>query len=125
MKGRGVGYKSLEGFITVVRSIHRSAGIPEGICPTYGEKMKAIVICKMFFVGTGVFDATTHNIWKSAAVWTARCGAEEYRIREAGRWDSSDTYMIYVKSGKAIASLAASRKDGSLDPIRKIWVFHP
>ena len=43
MKGRGVGYKSLEGFIAVVRSIHRSAGIPEGICPSYGEKVKAIV----------------------------------------------------------------------------------
>lgn len=167
VKGRGVGYKSLEGFITVVRSIHRSAGIPEGICPTYGEKVKAIVkncfdryhpegaptldlatfnykvwvdsdggevnlnydswndICKMFFVGAGVFDATTHSIRKSAAVWAARCGAEEYQIREAGRWNSGDTYMIYVKSGKAIASLAASRKDGSLDPIRKIWVFHP
>ena len=40
--GRGVGYKSLEGFITVVRTIHRAAGIPEGLCPTHGENVKAI-----------------------------------------------------------------------------------
>lgn len=82
-------------------------------------------ICRMFFIGAGVPDATTHSIRKSAAVWAARCGAEDYQIREAGRWNSGDTYMIYVKSGKSIASLAASRNDGSVDIIRKIWVFHP
>ena len=82
-------------------------------------------ICKTFFVGAGVPDATTHSIRKSAAVWAARCGAEEYQIREAGRWNSGDTYTVYVKSGKVVADLAASRKNGSIDPIRKIWVFHP
>ena len=30
MNGRGVVYKSLEGFITVTRSIHRGSGIPNG-----------------------------------------------------------------------------------------------
>ena len=309
IKGRGVGYKSLEGFVTVVRSIHRAAGIPEGICPTYGETAKAMIkncfdryhpegaptldmatflpsahvalgtsdipdfdkvmrwamllisinifaraseitsycplaedivfpadsedwspdgipryiklkltwwksrkklqpvyyiiwrnyintiycpvfnlllwlrvskieqgpifvklkgdklhrdcckaeqyitkctgsvnykvwvdadgkevnlnyeswneICKMFFNGANVSEASTHSIRKSAAVWAARCGAEEYQIREAGRWNAGDTYLVYVKSGKELAALANSRKDGSMDPIRKIWVFHP
>ena len=82
-------------------------------------------ICKMFFDRAGVSGATTHSIRKSAAVWAARCGAEEYQIREAGRWNTGDTYMVYVKSGKSIASLAATRSDGSVDPIRRVWVFHP
>ena len=43
VNGRGVGYKSLEGFITVVRTIHRAAGIPEGLCPTCGERVKTMI----------------------------------------------------------------------------------
>ena len=252
VNGRGVGYKSLEGFITVIRTIHRAAGISDGLCPTHGENVKAIRkdvfdryhpegalaldfatflpkayvavfgsdlpnldklmrwtslliainifaraseitdycplaedivfptdhvdwcadglpryinrrycckavktitnkvgginytvwvddeshevnltyenwsdICKMIFDGADISGASTHSIRKSAAVWAARCGAEEYQIREAGRWNSGDTYMIYVKSGKAMSSLAATRKDGAIDPIRRVWVFHP
>ena len=55
----------------------------------------------MIFDGADISGASTHSIRKSAAVWAARCGAEEYQIREAGR------------------------KDGAIDPIRRVWVFHP
>ena len=82
-------------------------------------------ICKMIFYGAQVSGATTHSIRKSAAVWAARCGAEDYQIKEAGRWNSGDTYTLYIKSGKSLAALAATRLDGSIDPIRRIWVFHP
>ena len=77
-------------------------------------------ICRSIFRGAGVPEATTHSIRKSAAVWVARCGAEEYQIREAGRWIKGDSYMLYIKSGKSIANLATNRNDDSIDPIRII-----
>ena len=43
-------------------------------------------ICKMIFFGAQVSGVTTHSIRKSAAVWAARCGAEEVR-----RWNSGNT----------------------------------
>ena len=49
----------------------------------------------------------------------------KFERRVGGTLNSGDTYMIYVKSGMSIPSLAASRNDGSVDIIRKIWVFHP
>ena len=65
---------------------------------------------------------TPYSYRRSACVWSARCGAREFEIRFAGRWDgSSRHFSSYMEEGMNMYNLSLDNND--LDPIRKFWVW--
>ena len=65
---------------------------------------------------------TPYSYRRSACVWGARCGAREYEIRFAGRWDgSSRHFSTYMEEGINLYNLGLNADE--VDPIRNIWVW--
>ena len=74
------------------------------------------------FKSCGYPSATMYTIRKTATMWGARCGAKQYSLLATGRWRSaSNHFQSYVKAG---CSDADRFDDKSMDPVRKIWVYH-
>ena len=67
---------------------------------------------------------TPYTIRKSACKWAVRCGAQDYDLKNTGRWtESSAHYMKYVQKGRAMKNYYSSMR--AIDNIRRIWVFKP
>ena len=56
--------------------------------------------------------------------WIERCRLDSFI--EIHLRDGNSFHDVNLgKSGKSLAAVAATRLDGSIDPIRRVWVFHP
>ena len=66
---------------------------------TYEKKVNTIMRTFM-----GKKECSTHSIRRSAAQWAARCGDKGMGIRNAGRWKSWNTMMIYVAQPEGVRS---------------------
>jgi hypothetical protein len=85
------------------------------------------ILNRMFaklFDKAGYGQADMYSIRKSATKWAARCGAEQWQIVKAGRWEEwSKHFLSYIQAGCLDGQNASD--DPEDDPIRKMWVFYP
>ena len=79
---------------------------------------------KKLFKKAGYENANPYTIRKSATKWAARCGAEQFQVVSAGRWeDFSRHFLSYIEAGVLEGQDAGETP--AEDPIRKLWVFYP
>ena len=108
---------SVSPILAVVRDIHSSAGESTN-CPLNSKSLSDWVKDKL----PEYTYVTPYSYRRSACVWSARCGAREFEIRFAGRWDgSSRHFSSYMEEGMNMYNLSLDNND--LDPIRKFWVW--
>lgn len=82
------------------------------------------VFAKAGYKGPDFKGAELYSIRKSATKWAARCGAQQYQVVAAGRWENNSRhFMSYIEQGDLEGKSASD--DPEDDPIRKIWVFYP
>ena len=78
----------------------------------------------VLFKKAGYESADPYTIRKSATKWAARCGAEQWQVVAAGRWEQfSKHFLQYIQAGE-LESQDASEIPAE-DPIRQLWVFYP
>lgn len=79
---------------------------------------------KTLFTRAGFSAADPYTIRKSATKWAARCGAEQFQVVAAGRWEEfSRHFLAYIQAGVFEGQDSAESPEN--DPIRKLWVFYP
>ena len=73
------------------------------------------------FQKAGYPQCTGYTFRRSSVKWWRICGAQEWEIKNGGRWSSAWMHAGYLEEGM----LDPLRQDDDSHPIRKLWVWRP